>query len=539
MPLHGKNILGNSLSAEGTRTFQAVNPATGEKLETTFHDATPGEADRALELAGDAFHANRPGDPGRIAELLQRAADEIESAGDELIDRAGAETGLPDARLTAERGRTTGQLRSFAALVSEGSWVDARIDRAAPERKPIPKPDLRRMLVPVGPVVVFGASNFPLAFSTGGGDTASALAAGCPVLVKAHPAHPGTSELVAQALQKAVAAAGLPDGWFSMLHSPGHRLGLYLVKHPRVRAVGFTGSAAGGKALLDAAASRPDPIPVYAEMGSINPVFLMPGALRERAGVIAEGLHQSVTLGVGQFCTNPGLIVAVDDENLGRLLVAMGRLVEGTPPGTMLTEGILDGYELGMATLSGIAGVERVARSAETPDRGKTQAAAALFVADADAFLEKVDLQREVFGPATLVVRCRNERQMVEVARNLEGQLTATLHAADDELAACGELLAVLETKAGRLLLGGFPTGVEVCPSMHHGGPYPATTDAHFTSVGTAAIERFARPVCYQNFPQSQLPRELRDKNERGIWRLVDGLRTRDQVAPVESFVAQ
>ncbi len=527
MPLTGKNIIGNSLSADGEQTFQAINPATGETLETAFCNATAEETERALGLAEAAFQS-RPRDAAQTAALLAGIADEIEALGDELIERGTAETGLPGGRITMERGRTCGQLRLFAEVVSEGSWVDARIDRALPDRQPIPKPDLRRMLVPIGPVAVFPASNFPLAFSVAGGDTASALAAGCPVIVKARPAHPGTSELVGQAVQKAVQQCGMPDGWFSMLHGPGREVGMTLVRHPVIRAVGFTGSLSGGRTLFDAAAARPDPIPVYAEMGSVNPVFLLPDVLEERAERLAAGLHQSVTLGVGQFCTNPGLVVATEGEPLDRFVAELGRLIEATPPGTMLLSGILDGYQQGIENLSQAAGVERAAQSAETPDASKTQCAAAVFAVDADVFLGNRELSQEVFGPSTLVVRCRDRAQLLQIARGLEGQLTCTIHAADAESSDCGELAAILETKAGRVLFGGFPTGVEVCHSMNHGGPYPATTDVHSTSVGTTAIHRFARPVCYQNFPQSQLPLELRDGNDRGIWRLVDGVLMRD-----------
>ena len=429
-----------------------------------------------------------------------------------------------------ERGRTVGQLRLFAQVVSEGSWVDGRIDRALPERKPVPKPDVRRMLIPVGPVVVFGASNFPLAFSVAGGDTASALAAGCPVIVKARPAHPGTSELVAGAIQRAVAAAGMPEGWFSMVHGRGRTTGVYLVRHPVVKAVGFTGSAAGGRALFDAAASRPDPIPVYAEMGSINPVFLLPGALAERAERIAEGLHQSMTLGVGQFCTQPGLVVGLENDDLDRLIDALCRLVEETAPGTMLLEEILRGYRQGVEHLSKAPGVTAAAATKQPADGGRTQAAAAVFVTDGQTLLNSKDLSREVFGPSTLVVRCENAGQLLQVARNVEGQLTATIQATEADLDEYGPLVAILENRVGRLVFGGFPTGVEVCPSMHHGGPYPATTDVHFTSVGTAAISRFARPICYQNCPESRLPDELKDQNVRNIWRLVGNILTREDV---------
>jgi NADP-dependent aldehyde dehydrogenase len=531
MALHGKNIIASSLLGAGPETFQAINPATGEKLKPRFHNATQKELDQALELADRAFQSRGSVEPAQTAALLERIADEIEALGDALIQRCEEETALPPGRLTGERARTTGQLRLFARLVAEGSWVDARIDTALPGRKPVPKPDVRRMLIPIGPVVVFPASNFPLAFSVAGGDTASALAAGCPAIVKARPQHPGTSELVGMAIQKAVTANDLPEGWFSMVHGPGRTIGVYLVRHPVVQAVGFTGSATGGRALFDAAASRPSPIPVYAEMGSINPVFVLPGALAQRAEMIAEGLHASMTLGVGQFCTQPGLVVVLGDEGLDRLLAALGRLVRETAPATMLMGPILDGYERGLSGLESVAGVQLLARSGQTPDRKKTQAAAALYATDAATFLHNDTLRREVFGPSTLIVRCRTRADALDVARSLEGQLTATIHAADGEWEEHGQLMSTLQTKAGRLISGGFPTGVEVCPSMNHGGPYPATTDVHFTSVGTAAIHRFARPVCYQNFPERQLPPELRDENPRGIWRLVDGALTKEDVA--------
>ena len=530
MPLHGKNIIGGSLLGAGAETFRAVDPATRRPLEPDFHHATRAELDQAVELADRAFALRGSVEPAQTAALLERIADEIDALGDTLIERCGQETALPSGRLTGERARTTGQLRLFARVVTEGSWVDARIDRPLPDRTPVPKPDLRRMLIPIGPVLVFPASNFPLAFSVAGGDTASAFAAGCPVIVKARPQHAGTSELVGTAIQKAVAATGLPEGWFSLVHGPGRTTGLELVRHPAIRAVGFTGSVDGGRALFDAAAARPHPIPVYAEMGSINPVFLLPGALAARADEIAAGLHQSMTLGVGQFCTQPGLVIALDGEGLDRLLAALGRRVEETAPATMLMGAIAEGYQQGVRELEATSGVELVARSGQAPDPQKTQAAAAMYATDAKTFLAGEVLRREVFGPSTLVVRCGTEAQMLDVARSLGGQLTATIHAAEDELDEHGRLVSILVTKAGRLLFGGFPTGVEVCPAMNHGGPYPATTDAHFTSVGTAAILRFARPVCYQNFPESRLPVELRDENARGVWRRVDGVLTKEDV---------
>ncbi len=532
MPLTGKNIIGNGDSSEGSQKFRAINPATGQELPTDFVHATPGETDRAVELADAAFRQRGHGGPAQTVELLGRAADEIEAFGAELVQRCHAETGLPKTRVKLERGRTCQQLRMFAELVGEGSWVDARIDRAIPNRRPVPKPDMRRMLIPLGPVAVFPASNFPLAFSVAGGDTASALAAGCPVIVKARPAHPGTSELIARAVQKAVRASGMPDGWFSMLHGTGRELGMSLVRHPAIRAVGFTGSLSGGRTLCDAAAARPEPIPVYAEMGSINPVFLMPGALAERAEALAEGLHASLTLGVGQFCTNPGLVVAVEGNDLDRFVGALRPRIESTEPGTMLLSAIRQSYEEGTQSLAEVPGVERVAQSSTDPDRAKTQCGAALFVTDAETFLNNDLLSHEVFGPSTLVVRCRDVQATHRVAEHLPGQLTATLHAVEGELADDDRLLSILQRKAGRVLFGGYPTGLEVCPSTHHGGPYPASSDAHFTSVGTAAIHRFARPICYQDFPQAQLPLELQDRNHRGIWRLIDGEMSRQDVPP-------
>lgn len=530
MELHGRNMIGKETPAEGTHTFRAYDPALGKPLDPLFHEATPSDVDGALHLAQKAFYVYRRIEPEQRADLLHRMAEEIVALGDELIERASAETGLPAARLTTERGRTAGQLEMFAGLVREGSWVDARIDRPIPDRKPIPKPDVRRMLIPLGPVVVFGASNFPLAFSVAGGDTASALAAGNPVVVKAHPAHPGTSELVARALLKAIESAGAPSGVFSLLQGASNEVGLALVHHPLTRAVGFTGSLRGGRALFDAAAARPDPIPFFAEMGSINPVFILPGALRENGEALASGLVQSVTLGVGQFCTNPGLVVGLEGESLTRFAEKTGQLMAATPPGTMLHPGILNAFSEGVSRFEKIQGVRVVARSQGAPDRTSTEAGAVVFTANASTFLRNPELSQEVFGPSTLIVRCPSKAQLEEIARNLEGHLTATLHGTPEDLLEHRELIEILRDKVGRLIFNGFPTGVEVCPSTQHGGPYPATTDARYTSVGTAAILRFARPVCFQNFPLEALPTELQNRNTRNIWRLVDGTLTREDV---------
>jgi NADP-dependent aldehyde dehydrogenase len=530
MALHGKNQVAGELSALGSKTFRVYGPGAGGPIEPAFHEASSEELDRAMEQAERAFPAVRKLRPDAVAAFLDRIAQEVEAAGAELTERGTAETGLPADRLNGERARTVGQLRMFAGLVRDGSWVDARIDRAIPDRKPLPKPDLRRMLVPIGPVAVFCATNFPLAFSVAGGDTASALAAGCPVVVKANRAHAGTAEIAAMAVRRAVEACGMPPGVFSLLQGASHELNLRLVRHPATRAVGFTGSLRGGRELFDAAARRPDPIPVYAEMGSANPVFVLPGALRERAEAIAEGLKGSFTLGNGQFCTKPGIVLALENPALGRLVEKLSSLVAQQPPGTLLHGGILQGYEEGVAALSKVAGVAVAARSSAAADPKKTQARAALFLTDGATFLKEERLSGEVFGPSTLVVRCSSREELERAARELDGHLTATVHGTEADLREHAWLVAILETKVGRIVFNGYPTGVEVCPSMNHGGPWPATTVSGATSVGTAAIERWARPVCYQGFPQEALPEELRNRNARRIWRLVDGKLAQDDL---------
>ncbi|MBX3276643.1 MAG: aldehyde dehydrogenase (NADP(+)) [Acidobacteria bacterium] len=529
MNLHGENFIGARRASSSKRTFNAYAPAAGRALDPVFFEASAEEVDAACGLAGEAFFEYRRMDAFSRAGFLERIADEIEALGDLLIKRASMETALPEARLLGERGRTTGQLRMFAALLGEGSWVGARIDRAIPDRQPVPKPDLRRLLIALGPVAVFGASNFPFAYSVAGGDTASALAAGCPVVVKAHPAHPGASELVAEAIRRAVESTGMPEGVFSMVHGVGHEVGRALVRHSAIRAVGFTGSLRGGRALFDAAATRPDPIPVYAEMGSSNPVFLLPGALAERGDQIAAGLHASVTLGVGQFCTCPGLVIGIADESLGGFQAKLTEMIAGTPPGVMLSPGLLGNYQSGVERRESISNVAKAATAA-TPDTARTEAGAVVFATDAETFFRHEELNEEIFGPATMVVACASGEEMERVAESLEGHLTATVHGNDEDLRNYSRLIERLAEKAGRLIFNGYPTGVEVCPSMQHGGPYPATTDSRTSSVGSAAIERFARPVCYQNFPDHALPVELRDANTCGIWRLVDGELTKDDV---------
>ena len=526
MDLHGKNFIGGQLSANGATTFSAVNPATGETLNPLFHEATDSETDQALAVAARDFEDYRRLPPERIANFLDQIAEEILRLGDQLLDLANAETALPAQRLTGERGRTVNQFKMFASLVRDGSWLEACIDRAMPDRKPVPKPDLRRLLIPIGPVVVFGASNFPFAYSVAGGDTASALAAGNPVVIKAHPAHPGTSELVAQAIQSAVRATQMPAGVFSLVHGTSHQVGLRLVRHPAAKAVGFTGSLKAGRALFDAAAARPEPIPVYAEMGSTNPVFILPGALKQRGGAIAEGLVQSVTMGVGQFCTNPGLVFGLRDDNLGAFIEKAAQLASAASPGTMLYQGIWERFHQGVEQTRSIPGVVVAGQSAVAGKAG--QAPAIVFTTDAKTFLKHPALAEELFGPSTVIISSSSPGELERVAAGLPGQLTATIHGTEQDLAQHRKLISILEQKVGRLLFNGFPTGVEVCPSMHHGGPYPATTDAHFSSVGTAAIKRFVRPICFQNCPDAALPIELQNKNARNIWRLVDGQLTRE-----------
>ncbi len=530
MELHGKQIIGGETSAKGKDSAGAMNPATGEALETSFCHATVDEIERAVALALRASEEFGKLNASRRAGFLEAIAAEIEAVASPLVERCHAECGLPVARLESEVGRTAGQLRMFATLVRDGSWVDARIDRAMPDRSPVPRPDIRRMLVPIGPVAVFCASNFPLAFSTAGVDPASAWAAGNPVIVKGHHAHPGAAELVGRAVQTASQKTGMPEGVFSLLHGPGSQVGMALVKHPHIKAVGFTGSQYGGRALFDAAASRPAPIPVYAEMASINPVFMLPSALKERGSQIAAGLHQSVTLGVGQFCTNPGITVLQDSNEATSFIEKLEQLFLDTPPAVMLHQGIRGAYCEGITRLCDAVGV-KANRGIDTDSGpGESHAGAALFETTGERFLADESLKQEVFGPCTLAVVCASREEMLRVARSFTGELSATVHGEASELREYADLIAVLERRVGRLVFNGFPTGVEVCPAMNHGGPYPATTDIHFTSVGTAAIYRFARPICYQNCPDDRLPDELKSANPLGIWRTVDGEFTREPV---------
>lgn len=484
-------------------------------------DATLTEVDSALKAAHVAFLSFKIFSGKKKAEFLRAIADEIEALGPELVQTAMRETNLPEARIINERGRTTGHCRMFADLVEEGSWVDARVDTALPNRVPAPKPDIRKMLVPIGPVVVFGAANFPLAYSTAGGDTISALAAGCPVIVKAHPAHPGTSLLVATAVTKAAGRTGMPNAVFQHLFGASFEVGQALVKHPLTKAVGFTGSLAGGKALFDLANQRPEPIPVFAEMSSINPVVLLPQSLQTGFAKTASMLASSITLGVGQFCTNPGLILAVEGEGLNSFVAALAAEIKKAVPGTMLHQGIADNYATRSQRTLTQQGITVETQSNEAGDAA--QGRPMIVSVSAKEFLKNPLLAEEVFGPFSLIVKCADRNELHTVVNLLHGQLTCSVMGSEEEIPEYESMINVLVEKAGRLIINGVPTGVEVCPSMNHGGPFPATTDSRFTAVGTDAIKRFARPVAFQNFPNALLPDELKDGNPLGIWRVVNG----------------
>ena len=500
--------------------IRAINPATGETLEPAYRAASLAELDSVCQRAADAFDLYRETRIDRRADFLDAIAHAILDSGDELIERGMAETGLPRARLEGERGRTVGQLRLFGNVVREGRFLEARIDQAMPERKPVPRVDLRLRMIGLGPVAVFGASNFPLAFSVAGGDTAAALAAGCPVIVKAHSAHPGTSALVASAIEKAVKACGLPEGTFALLFDSGFAIGAALVADRRVKAVGFTGSRRGGMALMKIAQERPEPIPVYAEMSSINPVLLLPGALASRGAEIGAAFVASLTLGAGQFCTNPGLVLAIEGGGLDAFVSATAHALSHAPAQVMLTPGIAKAYADGVLKLAGDACVATVARGDAAHG---CQGQAGFFATHAADFLARQELQAEVFGAASLLVRCRDEAELHRVVGGLEGQLTVALHMNDADHEMARRFLPLLERKAGRILVNGFGTGVEVAHAMVHGGPFPATSDSRSTSVGTLAINRFLRPVCYQDMPDALLPEALQQDNSLHIARLVDG----------------
>ena len=503
-----------------SRTFNTYSAETGASLEGEFKIATAEETASAMDASAKAFSSYSKTSAETRAKFLEAIADEIEALGDELIQRASAETGLPNGRFMGERGRTCGQLRSFAALIREGSWVEARVDNAEPDRTPMPKVDIRKMLMPIGPIVVFGASNFPLAYSTAGGDTASAFAAGNTVVVKAHPAHAGTSELVASAIRKAIDKCGLNQDFFHHLHDTGFELGKNLVLHPATKAVGFTGSLKGGRALLDMAAQRNEPIPVFAEMGSINPVIILPEAMEKRGAEIGTTMAGSITLGVGQFCTNPGLILTMGSETK-RFTSALAEGIQASKSFTMLHKGISSSYSKLKGESLEQSGVSVISEATDEGESNQGRPTVAT-VSGAD-FLANPNLHREVFGPFSLVVQCADKSELLEVTSALEGQLTGTIFSEPGELAANQDVVDTLLSRVGRIINNGVPTGVEVCPAMQHGGPYPATTDSRFSAVGADAIKRFARPVSFQSWPHELLPEELKDGNPNGILRMVDG----------------
>jgi 2,5-dioxopentanoate dehydrogenase len=521
MHIKGEMIIGSRAVFGSHGSTRAIDPSRNEAIGPDFGQCGQEDVDRACELAEAAFDAFRETTLEQRAAFLERIATEILEIGPALIERAMQETGLPAARLEGERGRTVGQLRLFAQVVRAGRWLSATIDPALPERTP-PRADLRLRKIPLGPVAVFGASNFPLAFSVAGGDTASAFAAGCPVVVKAHGAHLGTSELVGKAVQRAVAACGLPEGVFSMLIGSGRTIGQALVSDPAIKAVGFTGSRAGGLALVKAAAARPEPIPVYAEMSSINPVFMLPGALAQGGDALGRAYIESLTLGAGQFCTNPGMLIAIDSPALDAFIAAATAALEAKTAATMLTPGIHEAYNAGVARLAGVEGVSLLAQGQAGASACGAQPG--LYACSARTFLCTPALEEEIFGPTSLVIRCQDEDEMLRIARHVEGQLTATVHAQASDRGLAASLLPTLERKAGRILFNGFPTGVEVTHAMVHGGPFPSTSDSRSTSVGASAIERFLRPVCYQDVPAGLLAPALQDGNPLRIPRLVDGV---------------
>ena len=524
----GKNYIGNNLSARGNKTYTTFNPQLNKENEFNFVEATPEEIDQAVQLAKNAYYEFSRISGTRKAEFLNAIADEIIALDNLLIKTYCAETGLPEGRAMGERGRTIGQLRSFADLVKEGSWVEACIDNAIPNRAPIPKPDLRKMLIPLGPVVVFGASNFPLAYSTAGGDTAAAFAAGCPVIVKSHPMHAGTGELVASAIVKAAEKTNMPNGVFSNLNSSGIEVGVALVKHPDVKAVGFTGSIRGGRALFDLASQREEPIPVFAEMGSVNPVVVMPEAVQKRGGTLANTYAGSITLGSGQFCTNPGLLLGIKGDALTHFIKNLSDAIVKIEPSCMLHPNIIGAYESNKQKAVSQDGLRVVA---DYPTDVQTNyARQTITTVEGKTFLENATLHQEVFGPYSIVVQCEDIEQLEQIIAKLEGQLTGTIIAEESELSKYPGVVSALQNRVGRLIFNGVPTGVEVCPSMHHGGPYPSSTDSRFTAVGIHSIKRWVRPISYQDWPNNLLPVELRNENPLNLLRILNGEVTNQKI---------
>lgn len=524
----GKNHVGNQLSAKGNKTFKTFNPLLNIENEWVFTEATAAEVNEAATLAAEAFKTYSKFSGSKKAKFLRAIADEIEALGDTLLDVYSSESGLPKGRATGERARTLGQLRSFANHVEAGNWVEASIDTAQPDRKPNPKVDLRKMNIALGSVVVFGASNFPLAYSTAGGDTAAALAAGCPVIVKSHPMHAGTGYLVASAITKAAEKTGMPNGIFSNLNSNGIEVGQLLVQNSHVKAVGFTGSINGGRALYNLAAKRDEPIPVFAEMGSVNPVILLPKALQKRAADIAKTYAGSITLGTGQFCTNPGLIIGIKSEGLTNFANTLAKEIIKVEPSCMLHPNIVGSYEKNKAKALSQNGLKVLAdyESELKPNFARQ----VVTTVEGETFLNNATLHHEVFGPYSLIVQCDNKEQLEEIISNLEGQLTGTIISDENEIKNYSQIVNALQNRVGRIIFNGVPTGVEVCPSMVHGGPYPASSDSRFTAVGVDSIKRFVRPFSYQDWPNELLPMELKNDNPFGIIRNLNGTLSKETI---------
>lgn len=525
----GTNYIGNQQVASGNKTYKTFNPQTNSANETVFTEATSVEINQAVHLAMQAFNTFKNMSGVKKATFLNAIADEILVLDMQLINTFCSESGLPESRAKGERGRTVGQLRMFADLLTEGSWVEATIDTTKPNREPMPKSDIRKLLIPLGPVVVFGASNFPLAYSTAGGDTAAAFAAGCPVIVKSHPMHAGTGELVASAIVKAAKKTDMPEGVFSNLNSSGIEVGTQLVKHPGVKAVGFTGSIKGGRALFDLAAQREEPIPVFAEMGSINPVVILPEALNTKGSDWAKTYANSITLGTGQFCTNPGLLLGIKGGNLSAFIDTLSKEIIKIEPSCMLHPHIFGAYEKNRLAALSQANLEVVAEFKN--DMKDNYARQTVTTVSGDTFLNNPTLHHEVFGPYSMVVVCKDVKQLEEIISKLEGQLTGTVIADDSEIKNYPEIVSALQSRVGRLIFNGVPTGVEVCPSMNHGGPYPASSDSRFTAVGIHSIKRWIRPFSYQDWPNELLPDALKNNNPLGISRLVNSKQTRDVIS--------
>ena len=527
--LSGRSIIGFGVSADREEKLYSFSTLTGSVLPESFSVASSEDIETAITKASGAFPVFSSLPAARRAEFLEAIAEEINALGEKLIERAHLESGLPAARLNGERDRTVNQLKLFAGILREGSWTEVVIDTAMPERKPLPRSDIRKMLMPLGPVAVFAASNFPFAFSTAGGDTASALAAGCPVIVKAHTSHLGTNELMSSAIQAAAKKTNMPDGVFSSLVGEGARLGQQLAKHPGIRAIGFTGSFKAGMALYRTSVNeRDNPIPVYAEMSSINPVLLLPGKLSSDSEALAKQLAASITLGVGQFCTNPGLLFLLDDGVSAQFIEQLINALNQVPAGTMLNKTICSSYYSSRQKTASHKGVETLIEGGD--DSGAFKGSPTLFRVSAPEFMVQPGLQEEIFGPASMLVLCRDQQEMYAALSSLHGQLTGSVFGSGDDLNQFRDCVESISTRVGRVIYNNVPTGVEVCHAMVHGGPFPATTDSRSTSVGGDAIKRFLRPVCLQDCPAEHLPPALQNSNPLNIMRKVNGSYTRDPI---------